>query len=124
MILHAIGANTHCHYDFFERRIARPLADTVDCAFYLPCACFNAGKGVCHCKPEIVVAMNGHDGFVDIADFLAEVGYQGAILGWKRVADRIGNIQRGGASFNCCLKYFAEEIEVRTRRVFGRKFFQ
>jgi hypothetical protein len=53
-----IAARFQRHHDFFQRRIARALANAVDGALDLPRTAHHAGDGICHRHAEIVVAMH------------------------------------------------------------------
>ena len=49
--------NSDGHHDFFQGSVAGPLADPVDRALDLACACGHSGHGIGHGQSEIVMAV-------------------------------------------------------------------
>ena len=80
------------HDDFFERRVAGPLAEAVDRHLDLAGAGLDRGERVGRGKPEVVVAVDA-DGRV-IPDELDDPGHERGELGRDRVADRIRDVDR------------------------------
>ena len=51
-------AGAHRHGNFLQRRVACPLAKTVNCTLDLPGAVQHSRQGVRHRQPEVIVAVN------------------------------------------------------------------
>ena len=62
----AIVTDAKRHHDFFERRVARALADAVDRALDLPHAALDGGQAVGDGEPEVVVAVRAEHGLVRV----------------------------------------------------------
>jgi hypothetical protein len=85
------------HDYFFERSIAGSFSESIDRAFDLAGSVADAGDGVGCGKAEVIVAMTGDNGFVDIGDMVYEEGDLLTVLFGQAVAGGIGNIDDGGA---------------------------
>jgi len=59
---------TDGHHHFFERGIARPLADSVDGALHLSDAVLNRRQGIGNGQAKVVVAVNAQRDPVDSLD--------------------------------------------------------
>ena len=53
-----ILSGTDRHYYLFERCVAGPFAQTVDCTFHLPCPSEHAGQSVCSGHAQIVMTVD------------------------------------------------------------------
>jgi hypothetical protein len=122
LIAEIIASRLDRHDDFFERRIAGPLADSIDRALNLACAPFDRRQTIGDAQSQIVVAMSAEDRLADIGHVFSQVLEDVPILSRDRVSHRIRNIDRRRAGLNGPLDNLAEEIELRSRRVFRRKF--
>ena len=109
------------HDDFFERAVARPFAEAVDRAFDLPGPGLDGRQAVGHGQAEIVVAVDADHGLVDVRHAIAESADDVAHVGRRGVADRVGNVDRGGAGVDGRLDHLAEEIGFGARGVLGRE---
>src|SRR5690348_11461011 len=56
-----VGSNMQRHNNFFKRCITRTLADTIDRALNLACACFYCRQAICYSKSQVIVTMNADD---------------------------------------------------------------
>src|SRR5215470_5870576 len=63
------------HDDFFQRGVARPLADSIDGAFHLTGAVANASQRVGNRHSQVVVAVNTDGGLLDVPDVVANASY-------------------------------------------------
>ena len=109
------------HHDFFERAVARALADAVDGALDLARAGHHGGQAVGHRHAEIVVAVHRQADLVDAAHVLAQVAEQLREFIRHGVADRVRNVDRGGAGLDDGFDHLREEIELGARGVLGRE---
>ena len=117
-----VVAHVDRHHDFFERRIAGPLADAVDGAFDLPRAAGDAGQRIRHRHAEVVMAMHGKNRLVGIRHALDQRAHEVGVFLRHRVADGIGNVDRGGAGLDHGLDDPAEKIHFAAGAVFRRPF--
>jgi len=118
----AIVADAHGHDQFFERGVACALTDAIDGALDLAGSGGDGGHGVGDGHAEIVVAVGGDSDALDSLDATADGRDQFAELGGNRVADGVGNIERGGAGFDDGFQNLAKEFGIGAGGVFGRKF--
>src|SRR5688500_4961077 len=117
-----VSARFHRHDDFFERGVARALAQAVDRAFDLARAAdLYRGERVGHRHAQVVVAMDAPDRLVRVRDLLPYFPDQLAELLRHRVAHGIRDVDGAGALLDHRLEHAAEEIEVRARAVLGRE---
>ena len=115
-----VVAHLHRHHDFFQRGVAGALADAVDGAFDLARAGAHAGERIRHRHAEIVVAMHREARLVGIRHALAHHLEQREIFLRRRVADGVGNVDRGGAGLDRRLDAAAQEIELGAGAVLAR----
>src|SRR5260221_9795311 len=109
------------HHDFLERAVAGALPDAVDSALDLPGAGLDGGDGIRYCETQVVVAMYADYGA--IAQDLDDVADQSAILGGRREADRIRNMDGPRAGGGHGLRNFLQETGLGAGAVFGRKLY-
>ena len=114
-------ARAQRHDDFFERAVARALADAVDGALDLARAGDHGREAVRDGHAEIVVTVHGEAGSLDAAHVLAQVAEQLRELIGHRVADRVRDVHRGGAGVDGGFDDLREELELGARRVLGRE---
>ena len=115
-----VAASADRHHDFFQRRIARPLAEAVDRALDLPCAARDAGQRIGDREAEIVMAMGREDRLVGIRharDHLAE--HRGIFLR-NGIADRVGQVDRRGAGLDRGVDAANQIVDRRAGRVHRR----
>ena len=110
------------HDGFLERAIAGTFADAVDRALDLPGPGAYRRQTVCDRHPQVVVAVNGKHGSLDVAHVACEVRKDFEKLFWHRITDGIGNINRRGASVDGGFDDLSEKLELRARGVFRREF--
>ena len=112
------GSGAECHDDFFQRRVARALADTIDGDLGLARALLQTGQGVGHGQPRSLWQCT--DMTTSSMSFTCfESGYQLGIFLRCGVSHGVRNVQRGRASLDGCLQYFGREFELGATAVFG-----
>ena len=96
--LKIVGAGAHRHHHFFQRGVAGAFAQAVDGAFDLARAADgHAGQRVGHRQAKVVVAVDRPDGLVRIGNALAQAADGFAEHFGHGVADRVGEVDGGGA---------------------------
>ena len=110
------------HDGFLERAIAGTFADAVDGALDLPCPGAHRRQAVGDRHPQVVVAVHGEHGSIDVAHVAGEVREHLEELFWHRIPDGIGDVDRGGASVDGGFDDLGEKLEFRARGVFRREF--
>ena len=111
------------HDGFFQRAIARTLAQAVDGAFDLARATdLDAGQRVGYGHTQVVVAVHAPDGLVAVGNTLTQGFDESAVQLRYGVANRIGNIDGGGAFFDDCFNNLAEKIHFTAISIFGAEF--
>ena len=115
-----IVPHAHRHHELFERGVAGPFADTVDGAFDLPRAAVHAGQRIRHRHAEVVVAVHGEARLVGVRHGLAQCGDELEVFLRHRVADRVRDIDGGGAGLDRRLNAAAQEVELGAGAVLGR----
>src|SRR5580658_10400810 len=110
-------------YDyFFQRSVAGPLADSVDGAFDLADAGAHRGQGVSNRHTEVVVTVSAQRDSLRIAEVFADAGEHRAVFFGHGIANRVGEIQRGGSRVDRYAANLAQEVDVRAAGVFGGEF--
>lgn len=107
------------HHDLFERRVAGAFAETIDGTFDLPGAVADAGDGIGCGQTEIVMAMAGDDGFIDVGHFVLQPGDLFAVLVGKAVARGIGDVHNSRSSCNYRFNNPSKVIIVSATSVFS-----
>ena len=116
-----VAAGTKAHHDLLQCGIAGAFADSADRAFHLAGPGADSGKRVGHGKAEVVMAVRGHRRVSDALDAVHDGGDKRAEFVWRRIAYRVGYVDDRGAGGDGGLERLAEEVDVRSRRVFGRE---
>ena len=83
------------HRDLFEGGIAGTFTDAVDGALHLARAVMNCRDGIGDRKPEIVMAVDADNSFLDIGHMFHDITDESAEFIRNRVTDRVGNIDGG-----------------------------
>ncbi len=109
------------HDDFFQRAVAGPLADAVDRALDLSGAVLDGGQAVGHGQAQVVVAVDADHRLVDVRHAVREGADHAAHVGRRGVADRVGNVDRGGPGGDGRLDHLAEEVGLGAGGVLGRE---
>ena len=92
LLAERLAARAHDHRDLLERAVAGALADAVHRDLDLAGAVLDAGERVRDREPEVVVAVRrDHD---VVGRLVAHDADQLAELGRRRVADRVGHVDR------------------------------
>ena len=116
-----IGARSQGHDDFFERRVAGPLADPVDRHLDLPGAGANAGEAVRDGQTQIVVRVRRENNLVGPFDVGANAGDQRAVLLRRGVAHGVRDIERGRPRLDRRGAHVVDELNVGPGRVHRRE---
>ena len=119
--LEVVGAGPDRHDDLFEGAVAGPLADAVDGALDLPRPFVQGGQAVGDRQAQVVVAVDADDHLVDAADVLLQMADGGGVLARHRVADRVGDVDRGGAGLDGPLDDLGQEVQLGAGGVLGRE---
>ena len=109
------------HHDLLERRVSGALADPVDRALDLARPGLKAGERVRDREPQVVVAVDGEDDVLEPGDELVELLEIRRELERHRVADRVGDVDRGRALVDRDLTDLGGERDVRAGRVHRRE---
>ena len=114
----AAGMQRHDH--FFQGGVAGALADAVDGDFLPGAPGMDASQGVGGGQTQVVVAVHRDDAVFDAGCVRHDTGDQSAKFVRRGVADRIGNVQGGGASLDGDCQDFIQEFWIgRDRRLQG-----
>ena len=105
-----VAARLDRHHDLFQRGVAGALAEAVDRALDLARAADHAGERVGDRQAEVVVAVGREDRLVGVRHPLEQHPDERAELLRRRVADGVGDVDRGGARLDRRLDHAAEEI--------------
>ena len=88
------------HRNLFQRGVTSALSDAVDGHFHLSGASHHAVEGVGRSHSEVVVAMSGDDGAVDVIYMLFQVFDFLEILLWQTVARGVRDVHHGGTGLD------------------------
>ncbi|VGP79779.1 hypothetical protein SB00610_03882 [Klebsiella quasipneumoniae subsp. similipneumoniae] len=91
-------------------------------AFYLASSGVDRGEGVADGNAQVIMGVNGDNGFVDIRYALIQAADNVGVLERHGVADGIRNIYGGGASVNRCFHDASQVSYWRTAGVFTGEF--
>mmetsp|Transcript_8326 Transcript_8326/g.17364 ORF Transcript_8326/g.17364 Transcript_8326/m.17364 type:complete len:345 (-) Transcript_8326:267-1301(-) len=116
--VHRPGAQRHHH--LLERSVAGPLAERVERHFDLASPHLHRRQRVGGREAEVVVAVRRPDDALAIGGgVLDAILKDGAILRGKGVPDRVGQVDRRGASLDHRRAQLDQEVGVRTACVLG-----
>ena len=93
----------------------------VDGAFDLAGALLHRREAVGDREAQVVVAVDAEDDFIDAANVLFEMGDGGGVLAGHGVADRVGDVDGGGADLDDALDDLGEEVQLGAGGVFRRE---
>jgi hypothetical protein len=114
-----VGPRPQGHHDLLEGAVAGPLADPVDRALDLAGARLHGGQAVGHRQAEIVVAVGADHRLVDVGHAIDQALDHAVHLRRSGVADRVGDVHRGGPGGDRRLDHAAEEVDLRAGGVLG-----
>ena len=117
-----VGTGADRHDDLFHRRVARAFAEAVDGAFDLARPGPDGGERVRHRQTEVVVAMHGQRGLVDVRHAVTQHGDERREFVGRRIAHRIGDVDRARAGLDRAFDRPAEEVGVGARAVLRTPF--
>ena len=115
------GARVQQHHDLLERRVAGALADPVDRALDLARARLQAGERVRDGEAEVVVAVDRQHDVAQPGHELVEPAEERRVLLRHRVADGVGDVDRGRALVERDLDDLGGVLDVRAGGVHGRE---
>ncbi len=116
-----LAVHLHCHDDFFHGGIAGTLTQTVDGTLDLTSTIGDTGQGKRSSHAQVVVAMHGNGGLVDVLDvFHQELDATTELIG-QRITGGVGNVHDGSASLDDGLNDLGQELVVRTTSIFAVK---
>ena len=107
------------HRNFFQRRVARTLADTVNGHFHLTGAVQYTCHRISRRHTQIVMAVGGDNGVVNTVHMLHQVFYLGAILRRQAVTCRVGDVHHRRSRLDDGLDDTGQVFILRTSGVFG-----
>lgn len=122
VVAQMVTANFQRHDDFFQRRIARPLADAVHGHLDLSSSALNTGQAVGNRQTKVIVAVGGEDHRVGILDVLDDVAKHVAIFGWIAVADGVRQVDGPGPRLDGDVHTAAQEVRLGAGGVLGGPF--
>lgn len=115
-------AHLQRHGDFFQRAIARALTDAIDGAFHLARTAFDGRQRVGHRQAQIVVAVRAEDDLVGTFHAGDQAREHATDFFRRGEADRVGQIDRGGAGGDRHAGDLGQEIFFGAGCILGRKF--
>ena len=113
------GGQGHGH--FFERSVARALADAVDGDLGLSRACLDPRQAVGCRESQIVVAMHRDDAVIHTDDVLFDARYQLTKLARQGVADSVGDVECGGAGLDDGGENLVQKLRLGSPGIFWAK---
>ncbi|MND96270.1 hypothetical protein D3C80_885550 [compost metagenome] len=121
--VHDVLAHFDRHDHFFQRGVACAFTDTVQGPFNLAGASLYCGDGVADRHAQIVVAVNGDNGFIDIRYAVIQGGDNTAKLVRGGVAHGVRDIDGGRAGIDSGFHHATQVIDWRTAGVFTGEFY-
>ncbi len=106
-------AGKEVHDDLFEGCVSRALAEAVDRTFDLARAGKGGGKAVRDAEAEIVVAVDGEDGLVDVRNVCLDPADEGGEFFGYGIADRIGYVYCRGTGVDDAFDHAVHEDRIR-----------
>ena len=89
------AACSHGHDHFFERTVACPFTDSVDGAFDLTCTGLDGCQRIGDCHSQVIMAVAAQNSLVDVGDTVDQRLDSLVHFVGSRVADCIGDVDRG-----------------------------
>ena len=113
-----ILAALYSHHDLFHGSVSGPLAYSVDGHFHLSGTVHDTRKGIGGSHTEIIVAVGGDDGLVDIRHMVAEILYLRAVFAWKAISCRVGDVDDCSSGLNHSLNDTGKVLVFRPSGIF------
>lgn len=107
-----LRASLERHHQLLQGRVTGTLTDTVDRDLHLTSSALHSGQSVGRGQTQVVVAVRGEDGLVAALRVLDQVAEERSVLSGHRVADRVGDVERGGAGLDDLGEHLAQEVGV------------
>ena len=114
---HDIAAHFHCHDDFFQSGVPSAFAKAVDRALYLTGTTGDCSQCIGCRHTQIIMAMGGKHHLVGARNSIDQHGDQLCRLYRRRIADRVGNVDRRCPRFDRNLDHPAQIILFGTGRI-------
>jgi hypothetical protein len=108
-----VVAHPDRHHDLFQRRVARALADAVDGAFDLPRAAFTPASELATAMPRSLWQCTENTALSEFGTRSRTMRNSARVFLRRGVADRVGDVDRGGAGLDRGLDAAAQEIDAR-----------
>ena len=116
-----VGASPDRHHGLFERGVAGALTQTVNRALNLPRAGTDSGQRVGSGQTKVVVAVDRDHHVVRAGNVLQDALDEARKLVGNRVADGIGNVDRGRAGLDHFTQHSPHEINIGAGRIHRRE---
>ena len=100
------------HHQLFQRCITSALTNAIDRALQLPGAIFDGLEEVGHGQTQVVMAMHGDHRLADVGHVGIDASNQGTKFSGRGVADRVGNVDRGGTSLDGRFDHLIHELGI------------
>ena len=100
----------HGHDQFFEGRIAGPLADAVDGAFELARPGSDCFEKVGYRQPQVVVAVDRNHRLVNVGHVGFNAANEVAKFARGKVAHGVGNVDGGGPGGDRRLQHLIQKL--------------
>src|SRR5262249_51057949 len=114
-----VAAGLDCHGDLFEGGVAGALADAVDAGLDLASTGANGAQAVGDGEAEVVVAVDGDAGLVDVADVVEDAFDELAELFGRGVADGVGDVDGGCAGVDDVFEHAVDVLPLAAGGVHG-----
>src|SRR5664279_1351686 len=101
------------HDYFFQSRITGSITETINGAFNLAGPCNDSRNGISSGEAEVILAMTGNNGPIDIGDMFNEIGNFFSILMRKAIAGCVRYVN------DCCAGFDYRFHNPREISVFG-----
>ena len=106
------------HHDLLHRGVAGSFSDAVYGDFRLTCAVEHTGQSVRRSHAEVVVAVRGYYGLVDVLHVIDQIFDFGAVLVGQTVTGCVGNVHHCGAGCDDGFDYAGQILRLCSSGVF------
>ena len=113
------AARAEHHHEFLERGVARAFADAVERALGLPRTGAETGERIGDRETKVVVAMHGDRHILRARRILDDTGNERTELVGHRIADGVGDIERGRAGPDDGGEHLVEKFRIAATGVLG-----
>ncbi|MNZ81564.1 hypothetical protein D3C78_1002360 [compost metagenome] len=123
MHVHDVLAHFDRHDHFFQRGIACAFTNAVQGAFDLASTRLHRGDGVADRHTQVVVAVDGDNGLIDIRYAVIQGSDNATKLVRRGVAHGIRNVNGGGTGVDRSFYHATQVIDWRTACIFTGEFY-